>query len=302
MSLLRSASDGGIAPALAEMPESWTYLCSGAESDVYRLPGMPPRILRTGARLAAYERDAAVHVLLGQAVPVPEVYAIGIMEDIPYCISEELPGMPYASSSEQEQHESCGAVIALLQRIHAAGWERSGGGGDAAIRSGYGPLRADGSGSMPSWDAWMNAVPAGSGEGLGIPLRNAIMEAISLKAPRNRHDHALVHGDYGWSNTLVCGGKVTGVVDWSTAMYGDPLYDGGRIYFWSTWVLPCIRDLWTEYLRCHGREDRFWDRIYASALRSAVRDDADTVRDHAKDLLPWVRARAEVLLQEWKDL
>ncbi len=268
------------------------YLCSGAESDVYRISGTPSRILRTGARREAYARDAAVAEMHPQNVPVPEVYEVGVVGVTPYCISEELPGIPYASASHAEQLQSCGAVVGLLDHIHEAG----------RGRSGFGPLDATGTGIMPSWEAWMSSPGERRAEGLGDGLRNDIMEQIALRAPRACPEHALVHGDYGWSNTLVHDGEVTGVVDWSTSMYGDPLYDGGRMFLWSTWVLPCIRSLWDEYCARHGSEDRFWDRIYASALRSAVRDDADTMREHAKELLPWVRGRAEVLLAEWKGL
>jgi aminoglycoside phosphotransferase (APT) family kinase protein len=39
-----------------------------------------------------------------------------------------------------------------------------------------------------------------------------------------------VHGDFGSNNVLADGEHITGVVDWSEAMIGDPLYDVANIF------------------------------------------------------------------------
>ena len=48
---------------------------------------------------------------------------------------------------------------------------------------------------------------------------------------------ALIHNDL-WldaSNLLVQNGRVTGVIDWSNALYGDPLYEVARILWGTNW-------------------------------------------------------------------
>lgn len=47
--------------------------------------------------------------------------------------------------------------------------------------------------------------------------------------PEDRHDHAIVHGDYGLHNMLVTldPPRIAGVVDWELATLGDPLTDLG---------------------------------------------------------------------------
>lgn len=42
-----------------------------------------------------------------------------------------------------------------------------------------------------------------------------------------------VSGDFGFNNTLAKNGKITGVIDWDDAAYGDPLYDVAWQGFWS---------------------------------------------------------------------
>jgi len=48
-----------------------------------------------------------------------------------------------------------------------------------------------------------------------------------------------VHGDFGSNNVLVEAGRISGLIDWSEAMAGDPLYDVANILFWRTW-LDCM--------------------------------------------------------------
>jgi hygromycin-B 4-O-kinase len=57
----------------------------------------------------------------------------------------------------------------------------------------------------------------------------------------------LVHGDYGYGNVLAEGGRVTAVLDWMGARYGDFLYDVAWLDFWS----PV--DGWRERIEQHYR-------------------------------------------------
>ncbi len=45
----------------------------------------------------------------------------------------------------------------------------------------------------------------------------------------------VVHADVLNSNVLVDGGRITAVLDWGSAMYGDPLHDVAWIAFWAPW-------------------------------------------------------------------
>jgi len=46
----------------------------------------------------------------------------------------------------------------------------------------------------------------------------------------------LVHGDYGFNNVLAEEGKITAVLDWANAQYGDFVYDIAWLDFYSPGV------------------------------------------------------------------
>ena len=73
----------------------------------------------------------------------------------------------------------------------------------------------------------------------------------------------LLHGDYGFDNVLVDQGKISGVLDWANAKYGDFLYDVAWLDFWSlfgstTWI-ERLEEL-TELLPEQGSFQRWLSR------------------------------------------
>ncbi len=45
----------------------------------------------------------------------------------------------------------------------------------------------------------------------------------------------VVHADLINANVLVDDGRLTAVLDWGSAMYGDPLHDVAWITYWTPW-------------------------------------------------------------------
>ena len=56
------------------------------------------------------------------------------------------------------------------------------------------------------------------------------MARLLDNCPEERY---LVHGGYGFSNVVVQEGRITGILDWIHAMYGDFVYDTAWLNFWS---------------------------------------------------------------------
>jgi aminoglycoside phosphotransferase (APT) family kinase protein len=50
--------------------------------------------------------------------------------------------------------------------------------------------------------------------------------------PDKRH---IIHGDLLNRNVLVQGERITAVIDWRNALYGDRLYDAAWLIFWQPW-------------------------------------------------------------------
>ena len=59
----------------------------------------------------------------------------------------------------------------------------------------------------------------------------------------------LIHGDLGSYNMIAVQERITGIIDWSLAMYGDHLYDIANFMFWNEDKLrPLIAELRANYL------------------------------------------------------
>lgn len=84
---------------------------------------------------------------------------------------------------------------------------------------------------------------------------------------------------------LTDGRHITGVIDWSETMVGDPLYDVANILFWRSWV-ECMeqqarffethctdRLRHTERLRCYQLRIGL-DEVFENALRGTAENVA----------------------------
>jgi hygromycin-B 4-O-kinase len=134
---------------------------------------------------------------------------------------------------------------------------------DLSGTTGYGLWQADGTAPHPSWRAalldvandrptdrihgWrerLTASPVGDG-----PFE-AAYERLQMLADRVPEERYLVHSDLLHYNVLVQADRITGVLDWGCAMYGDFLYDVAWLGFWQPWY-PAWQgiDFQTEAMR-----------------------------------------------------
>ncbi len=119
---------------------------------------------------------------------------------------------------------------------------------DLRESTGYGGWGGDGNAAYPSWRAALLAIaedwpeerthgwrerlitsPTGS-----APFAEGLdrLEALTQYCPEERH---LIHSDLLNFNVLVEDGRISAVIDWGCAMYGDFLYDLAWFLFWSPW-------------------------------------------------------------------
>jgi hygromycin-B 4-O-kinase len=119
---------------------------------------------------------------------------------------------------------------------------------DLGESTGFGSWGGEGNAPYPSWRAALLAIaddrpeerthgwqkrliasPTGS-----APFAEALarLEALTGYCPEKRH---LIHSDVLNFNVLVADGRISAVIDWGCAMYGDFLYDLAWFLFWSPW-------------------------------------------------------------------
>lgn len=203
------------------------------------------RVARFGSFPEDYAKDRAAARFAAPDLPIPEVHEIGAAFDGSYAISTRLHGEPFDALTEAGYRRVLPAVLRTLDAIRCA---------DLSGTTGYGMWRPDGSAPFASWrDALLdieNDAPGSRTYGWRarletVPSAVRTFEA-GLRALRELVDvcpeeRQLIHADLMADNVRVARDRVTAVVDWANAMYGDFLYDLARLTFWTPWFPELAR-------------------------------------------------------------
>jgi hygromycin-B 4-O-kinase len=217
-----------------------------------------------------------------------------------YAVSERRFGGLLEDADEAQLVALLPSLIRLLDAIRQA---------DISGSSGYGLWGADGDAPYPSWRAtlldvatdrttqrehgWrqrLAASPTGDG-----PFLEAYERLASLAdaLPDDRH---LIHSDLLHGNVLVEGDRITAVLDWGSAMYGDFLYDLAWITFWSAWYPAWraidFRTAAARHFEAVGLDvPRFEERLRACELHVGLSGQAYHAFRGFWDDLAWTAAR-----------
>jgi hygromycin-B 4-O-kinase len=213
-------------------------LAEGDESQAFGFrAGDHDYVVRVNYEVDGFAKDRfAYERFNSRRVPVPEVVTIDAVDARHRaCVARRLPGKTLQDSDIDTLTRLMRPVSAVLAGIGAA---------DVSGTTGFGPFDGAGHGSYPSWRDYLVSVhrharkPARPPVAADLipPLLSA-QDGLLDACPEQRR---LVHGDFGSTNVLTDGYRVTGVLDWANAMYGDPLYDVAQVLFWAPW-LDCMR-------------------------------------------------------------
>jgi hygromycin-B 4-O-kinase len=237
-------------------PVTLTPVSEGEESRAFGLSADGEElILRVHPTGDGYAKDALAARSFGSpALPIPKVVDYGILDaGLHYCLSQRAAGRTLQDLDTPE----LGPVLEPVARVMEAMAQA-----DVGSIGGCGPFDAEGHGEHESWRAYLLAIgdPAEWRRVCGgnVPERiTHLLDRASTLAGQCPETRGLVHGDFGSNNVLAEGGRVTGVIDWSEAMVGDPLYDTANIFFWRTW------------LDCMEQQARFFERKRPELLMDA---------------------------------
>ena len=211
-------------------------LVEGEESRAYAFDVGDDRfVVRVNGSAAGFEKDRLAHERFhGPALPVPEVLLLAPTgAGSWYCVSRRLAGDTLQALPMGEALQYGVAMGQLLDALAAL--ELSG-------ARGAGPFDASGETAFARWPDFVGevgkwdwtALPASPGTDVSRLVDRVCRMAVALPDRRR-----LVHGDFGSNNVLVQDGAITGLIDWSEAMIGDPLYDIANVFYWRPW-LDCM--------------------------------------------------------------
>lgn len=216
-------------------------------------------------------------------LPIPRVVATGETSEEYYAISDRVPGHTLAELSVAGRQTLLPGVLNALEAIGKADVRRS---------RGYGNWGSSGDGLYPSWRHYLVAIAANDPDGYyenwhalfhDSFLEREVYESVyrwMLRLVEHCPDErALIHNDFQFENIMAEEQRVTGVIDWANALYGDALYDVARWIWWSAqpgWWYDDGHDLMRPRF---GSAPRYDERITCYQLHIGL----DDLRFYAKN-------------------
>lgn len=190
-------------------------------------------VIRINAEVHAAESfakdDYAWRHFASPALPIPRVVATGTTADGYYAISERAAGKTLSDCSPEERTAILPALLDTLDAVRRA---------DVSTSGGYGDWGSDGNGRFASWRGFLASAIDNHLDGyyanwhawfdasfLERDLYETVFRQMLEFADSCPDQRALIHNDFQLENVLADGARITGVIDWANALYGDPLYD-----------------------------------------------------------------------------
>lgn len=181
--------------------------------------------------------DYAWRRFASPGLPIPRIVKIGATPDARYAISERVAGRTLAAHSVAERRDLLPAVLDTLETVARS---------DTSASRGYGEWDSAGEGRSASWRDYLAAVMVNDPDGyyqdwhalfhdsfLERDVYEVVFRRMLQLAGRLPEERALIHNDFQFENIIADEQRVTGVIDWGNALYGDPLYDVARLAWWS---------------------------------------------------------------------
>lgn len=221
--------------ARGEWSKAFTYRRGGAEY-----------VVRFSAHVEDFAKDRWAARYSCAAMPIPNVTEVGEAFGEYYAISERAFGNYLDELGPTDMRALLPALFAMLDAARLA---------DLSTSTGYGGWGADGNAAHPNWEAALLDVATdrpthrvqGWWDRMGASATGTAPFATALEAlrvlvsaiPVERH---LIHSDLLHYNVLVGDSRITAVIDWGCAKYGDFLYDLAWFEFWAPWY-PSWHDI-----------------------------------------------------------
>jgi hygromycin-B 4-O-kinase len=202
---------------------------------------------------ASYATDAAMSKrLAGSAIPVPRVLDVGNDGEHYWAISERASGTTMDSLDPAAHLVLRDDLVQVLLALHATPVKGT---------SGFGPIDASGNATHPTWRDFLTTegmadsfVDWDGARSRATPEQTRLIdtawETAARLIPHCPEDRALLHGDFSLDNILADRDGITGVIDWSNVLHGDPLWDVARTDLWAPHL-----SFATAYLAARPTED-----------------------------------------------
>ena len=179
--------------------------------------------------------------LASTPIPIPPIIQVGRMGELHFAISQKMPGKMLTDHTPTEAVQMFPQIMEILHAIHQI---------DVSDTQGYGVFNYQGKASVPSWTSFLRKVVDEEVEQDYYGkwhvmfddtfLERDVFESIYQHmvrllafCPEQRY---LVYGGASMNNMLAQDGKITAVLDWLDAKYGDFVFDIAVLDYWYPWL------------------------------------------------------------------
>jgi hygromycin-B 4-O-kinase len=205
-----------------------------------------------------------------QGIPIPRILDIGTVDSghVYFAISDRASGSTLITYKEQPIRERLPELLDIFARMNQLQL------GDA---QGYGWIQPTGDAQHGSWSEFLESVydehQTGFWQGwydlfASTHLERDVFERLygrmmelTKYCPKERY---LVHGDFHMGNILSDTHKVTAIIDWEMAMYGDFMFDLATLQLWT----PQFQ--FAESFHAHCRANQIEIPYYEERLRASL--------------------------------
>jgi hygromycin-B 4-O-kinase len=236
------------------------------------------------ARLSSFDHSAGGYAKDDYAqrhfasphLPIPRIVAVASTEVGHLAIGERAPGRTLDEMTPAERKMLLPAMLDTFDAIIQA---------DVSASSGYGFWAADGIGTSASWHDYLAAVIENHTQGfyknwhamfettfLERDVYETIYQGMLRLLPYCPETRSLIHNDAHFENVLGEGDRITAVIDWANAIYGDPLYEIARLDWWSAWPGWWYDDVGDQLQARYGDAPNFAERMACYQLHLGLDD------------------------------
>ena len=261
-------------------------------------------VLRINPLIEGFRKDEYAYRNFSSAkIPIPKIIEIGRFNaDHAFCVSEKAPGITFQDADE--------AIVMALAKDELALWSAISE-IDISGTAGYGIFSSEtGNATFSSWREYLLSLldenvydweKVRNTEGVDTELLSELMSAYLKLVEYCPEERKLRHGDFGTNNLLIDpdARKITAIIDWDNASYGDPLYDMGGSYFWRIWLM-CVEKtipIWEE--KCSGAPN-YHERTMCYQLHLGLSEIYENALDGDMRTLQWCQERCRQILGDHK--
>lgn len=256
-------------------------------------------IIRINSKIDGFKKDEyAYNNFKNEIIKIPKIIEYGTFFHDYYCISEKIEGITFQDATSKQVEKLLPGIFKIMEEINKIDISQTNGYGIIDYNTGNAPYKSWKEYLYSIFDKKYNWNLLYQKTYINKKLLQEIILTFKNLLPYCKNNRKLLHGDFGSNNLIINNLKITGVIDWNQASYGDPLMEIANAYFWSTWLL-CMQKT-VEYYQKNYREADNVKIINCYQLHIGLKELYENALDDNIKMCNWLQDRLKNILNNIK--